>query len=72
MVDLLVRSVPESDAARIAAGAARLGISQSAYLRRILHEAVSREAAAFEQLAGAASGLFPEGTLEVLDSEWDE
>lgn len=71
MADILVRSIPDADAARIAAHAKRAGVSQSEYLRRLIHEAVTRhEAVPLSELAGAATGLFPDGILEALDREW--
>ncbi|MBN8881128.1 MAG: hypothetical protein J0H73_02295 [Salana multivorans] len=72
IVDILVRAVPDGDAARIAAGAARLGISQSEYLRRLLHDAVRTAPTPREDLAGSATGMFPPNVLDDLDAEWAE
>jgi len=40
MTDLLIRDVPDSVVAAIDAGASRLGLSRSEYLRRALAQAV--------------------------------
>lgn len=70
MADILVRSIPAADAARIAANAARAGLSQSQYLRQVIHEAAQREAPPLASLAGTATGAFPAGILDELDEEW--
>lgn len=70
VADILVRAVPESDAVRIAANAARAGLSQSEYLRRLIHEEAQRKTVPLASLAGTATGLFPTGILAELDEEW--
>lgn len=72
MGDILVRGVPEADAVRIAADAARAGLSQSEYLRRLIHQAAERPARPLASIAGSATGLFPADILERLDAEWAE
>lgn len=73
MADILVRSIPESDAVVLAAAAARHGISQSEYLRRLIHDDVSKRGERpLRQLAGTATGLFPAGVLDELDKEWSD
>lgn len=70
MANILVRAVPEPDAARIAALAARAGVSQSEYLRRVIHEAAQRGTPSVLELAGSATGMFPADILSTLDEEW--
>ncbi|RNI21170.1 antitoxin [Flexivirga caeni] len=72
MADRLVRAVPEEDDLLIAAKAARAGVSQTEYLRRLIHEDVARTSIPLASVAGSATGLFPDGVLDVLDAEWDE
>lgn len=73
MADILVRSIPEADAVQLASMAARGGVSQSEYLRRLIHEdVVSHGRRPLHELAGTATGLFPTGILDDLDREWSE
>jgi len=74
-MDILVRAIPADDAARIAANAARRGISQAEYLRGLIHEGVRRDRRPLSELAGSGTGMFPEDMwahLADLDAEWDE
>ena len=71
MADILLRSIPEEDAVRIAANAARAGVSQAQYLRAVIHEAAGRDAVPLDHLAGSATGQFPERILVELDEEWE-
>lgn len=71
MADILVRAIPEADAVRIAANAARAGLSQSQYLRHIIHEVAAADAQPLSAIAGSATGQFPNGILDDLDAEWD-
>lgn len=71
MADILVRSIPAADAVVLAANAARGGISQAEYLRRLIHEdVIHRKNRPLTKIAGSASGLFPAGILAELDQEW--
>ncbi len=72
MTDILVRAAPQEDAVRIAAKAARAGVSQAEYLRRLIHEDAARAAVPLASFAGSATGMFPADILDTLDAEWTE